>query len=43
MKSWTPSEQAKFREVMGGIAEGLQSKALSSSQIGNFIKQKLRR
>ncbi len=43
MKSWTPAERAKFREVMGAIAEGLRTRTLSPSEIRNFTNGKVKR
>ncbi|MBM6595346.1 hypothetical protein [Microvirga pudoricolor] len=43
MKSWTPAQRAKFREVMGGIAEGLRNRTLTADAIGAFINEKLKR
>lgn len=41
MKSWSPEKRAIFREVMGGIAEGLRNRTLAPNEIGDFIKKKL--
>lgn len=41
MKSWTPEARAKFREVMGAIAEGLRNRTLAQNDIGSFIRKKL--
>jgi len=43
MKSWTPTQRAKFRELMSAIAEGLRTRTLTPDRIGEFINEKLKR
>ncbi len=43
MKSWSPERRAMFRQVMGGIAEGLRNRTLAPSDIGDYIDRQFKR
>lgn len=41
MKSWTPAQRAKFKDVMRGVVEGLRNKTLTAGRILEFVNEKL--
>ncbi|NKK58802.1 hypothetical protein GFM44_23165 [Rhizobium leguminosarum bv. viciae] len=43
MKSWSPEKRAMFRQVMGGIAEGLRNRTLAPNEIGDYIDKQFKR